>query len=182
MPDHTKIMKVGQHPPLERSPTPELAALMTPEDKTLYRNALTCRNSNFGLGGVAYLRRVVENRMNDLIDLVVDTARALGDDSPALARAEELKADKRFTAKVEFATPLVPKTLVKGGHNPMAELHDLASEAVHSRSEDECTETFDKSKLAFEYLIKNLEVSRDEAEQFVRAMDKLKSARESKGS
>ena len=88
--------------------------------------------------------------MDDLLSLVVDVAQALGNDSPILAEVEKVKADKRFTEKVDYATKLLPQHLCPGGANPMGALHDIASAGIHSETEDQCTELFDTCKsLAF---------------------------------
>jgi len=147
--------------------------MMTKEDCDFYRKALTCRNSNFGLAALAYLRRVVENRINDVLDLIVDAAKALGSTAPELARLTEVKQQKRFTEKIEFATAMLPENLKCGGSNPIASLHELASEGIHGKPEDQCTEIFDRCRLAFEYVISNLKAQKESAEEHVRAMREL---------
>ncbi len=62
--------KAGQYPPLQIEPPARIAKKLGSADLELYRKALTSRNNSFGLGALAYLRRVVENRMNDLLDLL----------------------------------------------------------------------------------------------------------------
>jgi hypothetical protein len=130
------IVKVGQFPALEREPSRGLASALHLDDLALYRHALTCRNSNFGIGAVAYLRRIVENRINDLLDLVVEAAEM--DDTVARLRQDvkELKADRRFSEKIAFAAKLLPKSLVRGS-NPIATLPELTSAGLHGESDDE---------------------------------------------
>jgi len=64
------FVKIGQYPPVQKEPPKRLASNLDQSDLDLYRKALTSRNNAYGLGALAYLRRVVENRMNDLLDLV----------------------------------------------------------------------------------------------------------------
>ncbi|MGD1098688.1 MAG: hypothetical protein ABSB35_42765 [Bryobacteraceae bacterium] len=92
------VIKVGQFPPLEREPSSVVASAMNEYDLLLYRHALTCRNSTFGIGAVAYLRRIVENRINYLLDLIADQAAVLEPESPLLAKLADMKGDKRFSA------------------------------------------------------------------------------------
>lgn len=155
------IEKVGQYPPLEREPSNVLAGALSDEDLGLYRHALTTRNSNFGIGAVAYLRRIVENRINDLLDLVAEAATADDPDSPLLKEVEAVKADRRFSEKIELAAKLLPKSLTRDG-NPVAMLHDLTSAGLHGESDEECVETFDRCKLAFEYVVQRLKEAHDE--------------------
>jgi len=66
-----------------------------------------------------------------------------------------------------------PPHLRPGGHNPIERLHDIASEGIHSRPEEECIEIFDSSRLVFEYLFKNLQLSAAEAKAFVEKLSEL---------
>jgi hypothetical protein len=43
----------------------------------LYRNALICRNRGMGLAAVAYMRRLVEDKTNELISVAADYASRL---------------------------------------------------------------------------------------------------------
>jgi hypothetical protein len=58
------FQKVGQSPALTHEPPPDLAKRLDKEDLDFYRKALTSRNFSYGVGALAYLRRVVENRIN----------------------------------------------------------------------------------------------------------------------
>ena len=82
----SRFFKVGQHPPLQKEPQQRLAKKLGKVDLDLYRKALTSRNDAYGLGALAYLRRVVENRMNDLLDLLHEAAKQ---DDNADAKTEE---------------------------------------------------------------------------------------------
>jgi hypothetical protein len=167
------IVKVGQYPALELNPSPILASAMTRNDLALYRHALTCRNSNFGIGAVAYLRRIVENQINYLLDLIADAAKASDPDSPLLERLSEMKGEKRFSEKIDYAAEMLPKTIRRGGHNPIATLHDLTSEGLHNKSDEECVDIFDRCKLAFEYVIERLKEDHDKDALYQEAMKAL---------
>jgi hypothetical protein len=167
------IIKVGQFPPLERAPSAILASVMDKNDKLLYRNALTCRNSNQGIGAVAYLRRIIENNIDKLFDLEAEELAKIDPNSPELAKLIDMKADKRFSAKVNYAADLLPKNVRIDGQNPIPVLHSLASQGLHGKSDDECTEIFDQCKLVFEYVIKRLKEAKDEDDSVKSAMKAL---------
>src|ERR1700733_6277948 len=96
------FIKVGQYPPLQIEPPLRLAKKLNKADLGLYRKALTSRNNSYGLGSLAYLRRVVENKMNDLLDLL----RAAAEDAGAeeeMKTIEEVKASWRFDDKITYA-------------------------------------------------------------------------------
>ncbi len=167
------LFKVGQYPPLEEHISPELERQLKGEDMDFYRKALRSRNFNYGLGALAYLRRVIENQMNDLLDMIAQAAREANVAAPALQRLEEVKASRRFDDKVTYAAGILPPSLRPGGRNPLDMLHDIASEGIHAKPDEECIEIFDKSRLALEYVLKNLQVGGAEAKAFVKELHEL---------
>ncbi len=173
--DDTKgtIIKTGQYPPLELEPPPPVAAGMDKGDLALYRHALTCRNSNFGIAAVAYLRRIVENRTNFLIDLIAARLQEEDPSSPSLRGIEEIKEDRRFSEKIEFAAGLLPKSVRLGGQNPVTTLHELTSEALHGLSDEGGVDVFDRCQLAFEHVIKRLKQDQDEDQGYKDALKRL---------
>jgi hypothetical protein len=175
------ILKTGQYPPLAVDPPPLVSAGMDKTDLRLYRQALICRNSNFGIAAVAYLRRIVENRTNFLIDLIAARIESEDPNSAALAKVDEIKKDRRFSEKINCAAELLPNSVRIGGQNPISLLHDLTSEALHGLSDEESVDVFDRCQLAFEHVIKRLKADQDEDQQFKDAMKKLmeKAARNS---
>ncbi|SRR5712691_8508369 len=130
------IMKVGQYPPMEERFPIELEQRLGAEDLDRYKKALRSRNFNFGLGALSYLRRVVENKTNDLLDMIAEAAAA-GGVSDIEKRVAEAKASYRFEDKVALAAELLPKALRPGDINPLDALHDLASSGIHWKSEED---------------------------------------------
>jgi len=158
---------VGQSPPLESHPAPDLEKRLGPSDAGLYRKALTSRNFNFGIGALAYLRRIVENRMNDLLDLIEEAAFQDGNVPDELKKVADVKSSWRFDEKITYAAKALPAHLKKGGINPIDFLHDLASEGLHNKTEEECIETFDRCRNAFEYAFRTLRVEIDDAKAYI---------------
>ena len=167
------VMKIGQNPPLAIEPPELVAKGMNGEDLRFYRQALILRNSGFGIAAVTYLRRIVENRLNFLLDLIAPRLLAEDPNSSLLSQLEQIKSDKRFKIKIDFAADLLPKSIRLGGHNPMSVLHGLTSEALHSLSDDEAIDVFDQCKLAFEHVIKRLKYDEEEEQEFKDALRKL---------
>lgn len=161
------FFKVGQHPPLESEPDNDLKRQFDKADVDLFKKALTSRNFNFGLGALAYLRRIVENKMNDLLDLIEQAAKLDGEVPEELARISDVKQSYRFKDKLEYAARVLPRHLRPNGNNPLDRLHDLASEGLHHKAEHECIEIFDQCRGAFEYLFKRLRVEIDDASEYI---------------
>jgi hypothetical protein len=168
------FFKIGQYPPLSYRPPKELARRLSKEDRSFYERALICRNFNYGLGAVAYMRRVVENRTNDLLDLIEAALKAEGVTGQPLAEIEEIKKSKIYDKKLEVAQKLLPARLIKEGENPIKKVHALTSEAIHERPEQECIDIFDSSRVAFEYVLSELQGEVARAEEYAKGLRALK--------
>lgn len=171
--DEFLFEKVGQYPPLEERLPALLQKQLEGQDLDFYKKALRCRNFNYGLAALAYLRRVVENRMNDLLDLIAESAKQSGFAEETLKRLEQVKASRVFDEKVTYATLILPPHLRPDGQNPIDLLHDIASEGIHSKSDEECLDTFDRSRIVFENLFMKLKISAAEAKDFAEKLKKL---------
>jgi hypothetical protein len=168
------FVKVGQYPPLEERVGESLKRMLDADDLKMYRNALKMRNFNMGIAAVAYLRRVVENRMNDMLDVLHETAVLHHADKQVLDRLKEAKAERRFATKADYAGDLLPSNLRPPGKpNPMAILHDLASAGLHGDSDEECVEVFDACRTTFEHVFSKMRIELDEARDYVKSMEKL---------
>ena len=172
------FFKVGQWPELEETVPETLKNALSAEDLKTYRNALRLRNFNLGIGAVAYVRRVVENRMNDMLDVLHEAARAHNMPAELLAKHEGIKKDKRFSVKVDYAGDLLPANLRPSGHpNPIAVLHELTSEGLHSKSDEQCVDIFDECRQTFEYVFGKMRIEAEEAVAFVKGIAKLSEKR-----
>ena len=108
--------------------------------------------------------------MNDLLDVMAEEARGTSFAHEELKKIQEVKARRQFSKKIKYASEIIPPRLRPDGHNPIDLLHGLSSEGIHSKSEDECIDIFDKSRLAFEYFFKKLKVEQREPESFRRSV------------
>jgi len=179
---HTEFFKVGQYPELEERVSQTLVGALTQEDLKMYRNALRLRNFNLGIAAVAYMRRVVENRMNDMLTILYDAARVHNAPPELLARHEVVMNERRFSTKVDYAGDLLPQNLRPDGHpNPMAVLHELASDGLHTKSDAECVDIFDECRQTFEYVFGKMRIETEEAVAFVKGMAKLAEKRAKAG-
>lgn len=151
------FQKIGQHPPLEEKVVPELEKALGKDDAKLYKRALRLRNFSFGVGAVSYMRRIVENHMNEILDTLYATAVAHKAEDAVLSELEEAKKSYRFDDKVSYASRLLPAHLRPDGlPNPLDILHDLFSDGLHARSEEECVDIFDRCRITFEYVFASL--------------------------
>ncbi len=172
------FLKVGQYPELEERVPESLASALGETDVKLYKNALRMRNFNLGLAAVAYMRRVVENRMSDMLEILHEAAIAHNAPPELLRRHAEMKEEKRFAVKIDYAGDLLPASLRPSGKpNPMAILHDLASDGLHTKSDEECVDIFDECRMTFEYVFGKIRIETEDAQKFVKSMAGLAAAK-----
>jgi hypothetical protein len=166
--EHSNIfIKVGQWPPLTIEPSPGLAKALGPEDAELYKKGLIDFNFGHGIGAVGYFRRVLENKINALLDLIEEAARNAKVADEHLAQIEAVKKSHRVEDKIDIAAKILPAHLKPGGHNPLDKLYGPLSAGLHGESDEDCLTIFSEARFVFEYLFKNLTESNEEARQYV---------------
>jgi len=170
----TLVFKVGQYPELEERVSDTLKTALSAEDLKVYKNALRMRNFNLGIAAVAYMRRVVENRMSDMLEVLHEAARVHNAPPEVLSRHEEMMKEKRFSVRVDYAGDLLSESLrPKGQPNPMAILHELASDGLHTKTDEECVDIFDACRQTFEFVFGKMRIETEEAKNFVKGMAEL---------
>jgi hypothetical protein len=165
--DFNILLKVGQWPPLTIEPSPELANALGPEDTELYKKGLIDFNFGHGIGAVGYFRRVLENKINALLDMIAEAARNANVASEHLTQIEAVKQSHRVEERIAIASQILPAHLKPGGHNPLDKLYAPLSAGLHGESDDECLTIFSEARFVFEYLFKNLTESNEEARKYV---------------
>lgn len=165
------VQKIGQIPAQSIDIPADLQRRLD-KTATYYKNALVCRSQNYGIGAVSYMRRVVEEKTDELIDVVVELARTYGADAETIKSIEAAKTQIRYEDKLQVASELVPAALRPGGVNPLGQLYTHLSLGVHGRTDDECVAIFDDLRQDFEFVFTNLRV---EAEQRRRFAERVRS-------
>jgi hypothetical protein len=153
-------MKVGQYPELSIVLPKQLEKNLGPEAAKLYRRALLTRNAGYGLAAVAYMRRVVEDKTRELIEVAAQYAEIHGADKEAVERLKKAaNPEERHTyeERLGMAATVFPENLKVGSYNPLDILFGAVSEALHGLSEDRCIEVCDKIKFVFEYVFGTLQ-------------------------
>lgn len=170
----TFAQKVGQLPAPSIAIAPGLAKHLG-KTADLYKKALICRNQGYGIAAVAYMRRIVEERTDELIGIVAEQAkeRGVGDkDVDAILAA---KKEQTYSEKLRVASELIPDRLRPGGVNPLGTLFGLLSDGLHDRSEEECLAIADEIREVFEYVFENLRTQIEDEKRFKDRVSKLAS-------
>jgi hypothetical protein len=163
------LFKIGQYPSWSITPAKEVERALSPEDLELYKNGLVCMSQAYGIGALGYFRRVVENAVSGLLDLVEEAAQTDGD-TKALAAVEAARLTKIADEKLKLVADVVPASLRPGGVNPLATLYADYSRGLHALSDKECLEVATDMRDALDYVFGNL---RDRLEQAKAYRDKM---------
>ena len=156
--EEMSIRKVGQNIPWSISLSPELENDLG-NDADLYKKALTLISQSYGIGACAYLRRMVENQINPLLQALYEIKTLDNADSSELQQITEAIRSKNFTTKTEMAVAILPPSIIVGGENPLKLVHDKLSASLHGLTEEEAIDIAVKVKAGIEYLIVELWMS-----------------------
>lgn len=159
------VHKIGQLPPQSVDISSDLSQLLG-NTATYYRNALVCRGQNYGIGAVAYMRRVIEEKTDGLIDVIIELAQTYSADAETVEALKRAKTQIRYEDKLQVASELVPPALRPGGVNPLGQLYVHLSVGLHGKSDDECIGIFDDLREDFEYVFRNLRIEAEQRKQF----------------
>lgn len=151
-----QVQKIGQFPPPSIDIVRDLEKRLG-EDAALYKNALVCRSQGFGIGALAYMRRVVENKTNELIEVIALQAASFGVAPGDIAKIRAVVEEKiTYDQRLRLASEAIPSTLKPDGANPLAALYELLSRGLHAENEDECLAIADEIREVFEYVFSRL--------------------------
>ena len=137
-----------------------------------YVRALRSLNESYGIGACAYFRRMIEDYINPLLQLLHDFKKEEGATPDELQKILDAEAGKNFSTKTEFAAQICPTSLLVGGMNPLKELHDQLSYNIHAGSDKDATEVAIKIHKTVDYVVRSLRKHYVAQKEFVEAMRK----------
>jgi len=164
------VRKVGQLPPWSIVVSKDLERHLGAAGTELYKRARICMGESFGLGACAYMRRVLMDTIDPLLELELEVQRAEGAPQAELEALAAAIGGKVFEVKTEIAYRHAPKSLVVDATNPLKLIHDQLSVGVHQLSEDECLKMAMMWSAALEYVVKELNRRRQERAAFTAAI------------
>jgi hypothetical protein len=165
--------KVGQLPELQEYIDPKLNKALG-SSAPLYRKAVRSRSFGFGIGAVSYLRRIVEDKTDALMDLVKDEKWDTWDEAER-AEFENARTTYQYSQKIEYAAEkILPASAFANGRDSFTALHDVTSSGLHGKTEDECIAIFDRCNLIFTRTFQMLHDHKSERDEFAAQLLALK--------
>lgn len=155
------VRKVGQLPPFDIS-IPRRLENALGDDAILYKRALICVSQSFGVGACTYLRRILENQINPLLQTVYENRQDDG------ASEEDLDAVRKIMQKgsaeetIKLANEVLPQALRVAGENPLELIYDKLSAGLHRQDEQQCTAVATEVREALEHVFVGLSVERQQ--------------------
>jgi len=168
--DLLKVTKIGENPQKEL-PRSKVLSKFFKDDKKEYNKAVVCLANGYGVAAFAYMRRIVENNINSLLDLIQEDMDK--DSSLALSLAE-LKKTSPMSDKIRIANNALPDYLKPDGFNPLGQIYGLLSDGVHSLTDNECLEKAENLQACIEYLISELAAHKQNKEDFKKRLASLR--------
>ena len=80
-------------------------------------------------------RRIVENNINSLLNLLQEDAQSSGAEKTILDALGDLQRETPMSEKIKVANLALPNYLKPDGLNPLGRLYQVLSEGVHSSLE-----------------------------------------------
>lgn len=150
-----QMYKSGQEPSIDVSLSPDIEDRLGDSLSKLYRKGKTCVSHGFGIGAMAYYRRVVEDKVHDILE---DIKEFLPEDQQEQFEKEidGVKGLHNFDQKADVIYEAMPDILKPKGENLLKLLFGLISENLHAKSDDECLEIAEETSSLLEVVIEKL--------------------------
>ena len=176
-------MKVGQDPSFIRKASSEIKKVLGKEKLIFFEKGLLSEYHGHGIAAFSYYRRVLEEIIGELLDLIPDLMNEEQKEEirVALAKAKDTNVAER---KIEFVKDLLPSILIIEGLNPLQLLYEELSAGMHGKTDEECLISAEILREAMTTLISLLMTTKSKKEQLKKTMyhilDKRKKKMEDK--
>ncbi|HIN56160.1 MAG TPA: hypothetical protein EYM92_04285 [Acinetobacter pittii] len=156
------IRKVGEWPRSALSNDKVLEKFFK-KDRENYFKAEVCLSHGYGIAAFAYMRRIVEENITSLLDMISQDENAEESMQEAIA---QLRVSSPMSEKITIARNALPSYLSPNGLNPLGQIYKQLSEGVHSLSDEECLKRANTIKFCLKFLISELANHRKTIEEF----------------
>lgn len=170
--DTIKLQKFGELPrkQLERY---KLLQKFFSDDSDCYEKAVVCLSHGYGIAAFAYLRRIIENNILKLLDVLQEDINSSGGNIEIEKALAELRKESPTSDKIKIANNALPAYLKPDGLNPLGKLYGILSDGVHQLSDQECLERADIVKECLKFLISELATRKENSSRFKKMVGSL---------
>jgi hypothetical protein len=152
------IRKVGQEPAYDIGISRETKKHLSEDDIQHYKHAKICISQSYGIGACIYLRRLVEEQINPLLENYLAKRQTENADQTEIEQIRGIMAERMMADKIRLVTTPHPKT----GLNPVGRMYDKLSDAIHSLDDDQSTNIAKEVLTVFDEILVGLRKRMDE--------------------
>jgi len=164
-------MKVGQYPPIDGKDDPAMRSFLK-DNYLLFKNGVRCQSFNYGIGALAYYRRVVEYVVEQLL-IDLESIGHDTDDRSLLEAIELARNMQRASERLYLLKEHVPVILKPDGMNPLARLYSALSDGLHTGDDEKCLEIANHVRFSMEFLVRTLYSFQKEKSTYLEGISRL---------
>ena len=176
------LMKVGQDPSFTLKANKEITKVLPKEMLIFYEKGLLSEYHGHGIAAFSYFRRVLEEIIGDLLELIPDLmSEELKEEKEFELALKEARKTHRAKEKIAFVKDLLPSILIlDGGINPLQILYEELSAGMHDKNDEECLIQAEILKTTMNHFIKQLMVRKRDNEKLKANLNKILEERQKK--
>lgn len=164
--------KIGSFPPMEISPDKSILPYLTTTQREFYKKALMNQSHGYGIGALAYFRRITEDIIKQII---YDLSQMETPEGEKIRSAQAQFSDKHSMSNLlDAITPHLPSSLLEIGDNPLRLLYGAASMGIHNLDDAECSEKAAIINELFIFTISKLNEQKEALPKLRQSIKKLK--------
>lgn len=171
--DTVKLKKFGQKPRKKLERDSKLQRFFK-ADSDYYEKALISLSNGYGIAAFAYFRRIIEQNINQLLDLLLSELDSTDTDSPIKIAIDELRKESPMSDKIKIANNALPEYLKPDGLNPLGTIYSLLSEGVHSLTDEQCLAKAESLQACLSFLVSELASRKRHKDSFKKLVGSLK--------
>jgi len=167
------IQKVGAYPELRIKLDNQVNKFFDREASGFYYKGIKAINDNYGIGALAYFRRIVERELIHLIEVIKDLPDA---NKPMIQNLiDEHSKNPSVSTIYSSIFEYLPNSLRILGDNPIKLLYNQTSEGLHSMTESESLHKAKNILRLLEFVILKIYEERSTVKDIKEIMKELKS-------
>jgi hypothetical protein len=126
-----------------------------------------------GIGAYAYFRRIVEDNIYNLLQMLQEDLVTTGGNNLVLQELEKLNGNVPMSTKIDIANHALPDYLRPSGLNPLGALYGALSEGVHSHPDEVCLQKSVTIEKCLKYLVSELSSRKKLRDSFASEVGKI---------
>jgi len=145
------IQKVGATPEIKISKNKIVSKFLDGESDTFYYKGLKALSQNLGVGSLAYVRKIVERELLNIVDEIKNLPDT--DEASIQKLLDDYEKSRKVSTVYHNIFKFLPKSLQSLDINPIFLLHDLTSGGLHQYTEEESLNIAKKVMALLEFVI-----------------------------